>query len=102
MNAAWSLHMNSGSPRLVLHESRSVPVRDVGSLQHSQGRQHLAQQVPDEVLTLGPPPEGPPPGAGLHDSHILHRHKIGNLRGGGPEVYAQGVVEPHSLAICIC
>lgn len=47
---------------------------DVGLLQHSQGSQHLMQQVPDDMFSLGLLPEGPPPGAGLHDWHPLHTH----------------------------
>ena len=43
-----------------------VPVSDVGSLQDSQGSQHLKQQIPDDLLSLGLLPQGPPPGTGLH------------------------------------
>jgi len=33
-----------------------IPVSDVGSLQDSQGRQHLTQQIPDDLLAFGLPP----------------------------------------------
>ena len=45
---------------------------DVGLLQDGQGSQHLMQQVPNHLLSLGLLPEGPPPGTGLHDWHPLH------------------------------
>jgi len=46
-------------------------VSNIGSLQHSQGRQHLTQQIPDDLLALGLPPQGPPPGTGLHHGDPL-------------------------------
>ena len=48
-----------------------IPVSDVGTLQDSQGRQHLMQQIPDDLVALGLLPQGPPPGTGLHHGDPL-------------------------------
>ncbi|KAA6420648.1 MAG: hypothetical protein FRX49_09440 [Trebouxia sp. A1-2] len=50
----------------VILRQAQTPVGDVGSLQQSQGRQHLTQEIPDDLLALGLLPQRPPPGTGLH------------------------------------
>ena len=52
----------------------AVPMSNVGLLQDSQGRQQLAQQIPDDLITIGLFPKGPPPGTGLHHGDPLHPH----------------------------